>query len=371
MENTILNELKKNIGTPCVSVIMPTHPLTSEHNMDDIELKKIYSKAKDLVYAKCGKKNGGEEVLEKLKALSENLSLSSRDKGIGFFVSPNFSQLVSFPFSVREKIVVGDNFEVRDVIYLADSLITYYVLLINDKEIKLFEGSGEDLKLVKNIDFPANFIDDYEYAHTSLGSSYGYSLKSTEKDKSVVKEQRFATFIKLADQKLAKILTDNASLIIAGGAKELSTFKKVSINYNNVVGKINGNYSHENIKKIGELSFQKIREYKVSEENTTLRRLENAKAKKLAVTGIENVWRAAIEGKGMILIVEKDFAITGYLAEDKSALFLSPPNMDYEIISDAADDVMELVLDKKGKVVIVDNDKLKEFDGIALILRYW
>ena len=142
MENTILNELKKNIGTPCVSVIMPTHPLTSEHNMDDIELKKIYSKAKDLVYAKCGKKNGGEEVLEKLKALSENLSLSSKDKGIGFFVSPNFSQLVSFPFSVREKIVVGDNFEVRDVIYLADSLITYYVLLINDKELKLFEGSG-------------------------------------------------------------------------------------------------------------------------------------------------------------------------------------------------------------------------------------
>ena len=175
----------------------------------------------------------------------------------------------------------------------------------------------------------------------------------------------------MADQKLAKILTDNASLIIAGGAKELSTFKKVSINYNNVVGKINGNYSHENIQKIGELSFQKIREYKVFEENTTLRRLENAKAKKLAVTGIENVWRAAIEGKGMILIVEKDFAITGYLAEDKSALFLSPPNMDYEIISDAADDVMELVLDKKGKVVIVDNDKLKEFDGIALILRYW
>lgn len=371
MDTRILNELKKNIETPCVSVIMPTHPLASDHNLDDIELKKIFSKAKDLVYAKCGKKNGGEEVLEKLKVLSENIPLSVKGRGIGLFVSPNVSQLVSFPFSVREKVVVGNNFEVRDVIYLADSLITYYVLLINDKELKLFEGSGEELKLVKNIDFPAHFIDDYEYAHTSLGSSYGYSLKSTEKDKSVVKEQRFYTFLKLADQKLAKLLADNTPLIISGSVKELSTFKKVSINYKSVVGKINGNYNHENIHKLGELSFEKIRAHQLFEEDATLKRLENAKAKKLAVTEIENVWSAAMEGKGMILLVEKDFAVTGYITEDKSTLFLSPPDGDYEIITDAVDDVMELVLNKKGKVIIVDNNKLKDFGGIAMILRYW
>jgi predicted transcriptional regulator len=35
------------------------------------------------------------------------------------------------------------------------------------------------------------------------------------------------------------------------------------------------------------------------------------------------------------------------------------------------DDVMEVVLEKKGKVKIVENGKLSKYDGIVMILRYW
>lgn len=371
MDTTILNELKNNTGTPCVSLIMPTHAISSEHLIEDIEMKKMLNMAKDLVYAKCGKKNGGEEILKKLKELSINMNYEPNSKGIGFFVSPSISRLVSFPFDVKEKVIVGNNFEVRDMVYLAETMISYYVLLINDNEIKLFEGNGENLRMVKNKDFPAHFVDDYEYTHASIGSSYGYALKSVEKDKSIIKEKRFSMFIKQSDQKLFKYLSENTPLIISGNTKELSTFKKISTNYKNVVGKISGNYSHENIQKLGELSFSKIKEYLVKEEDSALKRFENAKAKRLAVSGIENVWEAANEGKGMILLVEKDYAIAGYIAEGSSNLLLDPPDVPYDIISDAADDVIEIVLAKKGKVIIVGNEKLKDSGGIALILRYW
>lgn len=371
MDTTILNELKNNIGTPCVSLIMPTHAISSEHLIEDIEMKKMLNMAKDLVYAKCGKKNGGEEILKKLKELSNSMNYEPKSKGVGFFVSPSISRLVSFPFSVKEKVIIGNNFEIRDMVYLAETMISYYVLLINDKEIKLFEGSGENLKIVNNKDFPAQFVDDYEYTHTSLGSSYGYSLKSVEKDKSIIKEKRFSTFIKQSDQKLSKYLSEITPLIISGNTKELSSFKKVTVNNKNVVGKINGNYSHENIQKLGELSFGKIKEYLSNEENIALKRLENALAKRLAVSGIENVWEAANEGKGLILLIEKDYAIPGYTTVDSPTLLLNPPEAPHNIISDAADDVMEIVLAKKGKVIIVENDKLKNSGGIALILRYW
>lgn len=370
MDTIVLDELKKNTATPCVSVIMPTHILSSEHILEEIEVKKMLSKAKDLVIEKCGKNNGGEEIITKLKELAENIDHTTKSKGIGLFVSPLVSHLVNFPFDVKEKVMVGNSFEVRDVVYLAETIINYYVLLINDKAIKLFEGSGENLKLIKNNDFPVDLVDDYEYAHTALGSSYGYSLKSTEKDKSIVKEQRFETFLKQTDQKLTTYLTENTPLIISGGTKELSSFKKVSAHYKNVVGKINGNYGHLDIQNLGILSFSKIKEYLASEEDMVLKRLGNASAKRLAVSGIENVWKAANEGKGMILLVEKDFAISGYISKDNNSLYLIPPDVPYESINDAADDVMETVMEKKGKIIIVENGKLKDFNGIAMILRY-
>ena len=373
MDTTILLEdLKNNTTENCVSVIIPTHKLSPDRLIDKLEVEKTLKTTKDLLLKKFGKNNGGEELIKKLEDLENSIDYVHNNLGIGFFVSDKVSRLVKFPFNVKEKIIIGNNFEIRDVIYLAETLIKYYVLLINDKEIKLFEGEGDSLKIVKNKDFPLAFVDDYEYARAALGSSFGYSLKSTEKDKSIVKEQRLTAFIKEADRRLSKYISKNEPLIISGNNKELSYFKNISINYKYVAGKLIGNYGHESIQKLGELSFDKLKEYLKGEEDKYLKRLNDAIGKKLAVTGIVNVYKASSEGKGLILLVEKDYEIGGYVTlEDESTLYLNPPRKKHKILIDAVDSVMEKVIEKNGKVMIVENGQLSQFDGIALILRYW
>ena len=367
----VLEELKNNLATPCVSVIIPSHKVSPDRAIDGLEVKKMLKKAKKLVNDMYGLENGSEEILNKLDDLAGNIDYLHNDMGLGFFVSPTISHMVKFPFTVTEKVIVGKNFEIRDMIYLAETMINYYVLSINEKEIKLFEGNGTNLKLLNDQDFPMHFFDDYEYARASLGSSYGYSLKSTEKDKSIVKEQRLTAYYKVADQKISKYLINNTPLILAGSSKDLGYFKKASINYKYVVGKINGNYINENNQKLGQFSFEKIKEFLNLEADKLLIRLDDALGKKLAVYGIVNVWKASQEGKGLILLVEKDYEIPGFITDDASEIFLHPPKKPHEIIKDAVDDVMETVIGKNGKVVIVENGKLVKFEGIALILRYW
>ena len=367
----VLEELKNNVSTPCVSVIIPSHKIAPDKAVDKLEVKKMLNKAKKLVFDSYGSKNGGEEITNKLFNLAENIDYLHNDFGLGFFVSPNISRLVKFPFHVNEKVIVGNNFQIRDMIYLAETMMNYYVLSINEKEIKFYEGNGENLKLVNDKDFPMHFVDDYEYTHASLGSSYGYSLKSTEKDKSIVREQRLSAYYKIADGKISKYLINQTPLILAGSSKDLGYFKKVSANYKCVVGKVNGNYIYENNQKIGQLTFEKIKEYLKTEQDKLIKRLEDAIGKKLAVFGIVNVWKASKEGKGLILLVEKDYEISGFVTEDDSDIFLHPPKKSHQIIEDAVDDVMETVLEKNGKVIIVENGKLSKFEGIALLLRYW
>ena len=42
----------------------------------------------------------------------------------------------------------------------------------------------------------------------------------------------------------------------------------------------------------------------------------------------------------------------------------------HNVLSDAVDDVIELILKKNGEVIFVENGKLKSFERIALINRY-
>lgn len=369
MDSAVLTKLKNNKAKPCVSVIIPKPGTSANSTVDKLEVKKALRKAKELVLTKYGDDAQGAELINRLMELSETIDYSHINEGLGFFVSPKVSCLIEFPFLVKERVIINNNFEIRDVLYLEETMINYYVLLVNEKEIKLFKGCGDTLYMIKDENFPMKLVDDYEYTHTSLGSSHGYALKSSEKDKSIVKEQRFMANIKHADQKLPAYILENIPLIISGDSKDLGYFKKVSVHNHHVAGKIAGNYVHENVQTLGRFSFEKIKEFLKSEEEKMLERLNDSIGKKLAATGIIDVWKAAKEGKGLILLVEKDFSLP-VTAGKETPSFFSAEFGELKMNDDAIDDIVETVIEKKGKVVIFENGKLDRFDGIAMILRY-
>jgi peptide subunit release factor 1 (eRF1) len=89
-----------------------------------------------------------------------------------------------------------------------------------------------------------------------------------------------------------------------------------------------------------------------------------------AVNGIQEVWKAAKEGRGLKLLVEKDYRKPGFLNNDETHLFLTPPKTIHRIVADAVDDIIEMVWEKNGQVVFTENDLLKDYQRIALITRY-
>lgn len=82
-----------------------------------------------------------------------------------------------------------------------------------------------------------------------------------------------------------------------------------------------------------------------------------------------DVWRVANEGRGSLLLVEKDYhapATTDeagwhLLPADEAA---APDGMD-----DAVDEIIETVLSKQGRVVFLENGQLETHQRIALNLR--
>jgi hypothetical protein len=214
-------------------------------------------------------------------------------------------------------------------------------------------------------------VDDYDEPKPSRGSSYSYSLKGV-KDKSLVKEERFIAFLRVIDKKLQAYLNLNlkAKLILSGVKKNSVYFEKISEHNDKVIANVEGNYDYENLKKFSDLVWEQVMNYREQENEKIFKKFVEAFNTGWTAWGIESVWKAAKEGKGLTLLVEKDFSHPGFIGKNDYKLLNYPPDSLHKIITDAVDDVIEIVLKNGGNVVFLENGKLNDYKNIGLLLRY-
>lgn len=130
----------------------------------------------------------------------------------------------------------------------------FFILTVNRKQLNLVRVKGRDATAVTP-GWPIPFQDDYEYARSTRGTSFGYSAKGFEKDKSIVKEHRFIAFLKHADQVLKKSLPKKANLVVAGTDRDRADFLKNSRCGANLIGEVKGSFSAYNHQKLIESSL--------------------------------------------------------------------------------------------------------------------
>ena len=358
-------------GNPCISIVIPTQRYTRDRMQNPELIENALLRAKQLLRNSAWATAKINQLQSKLDSVLATIDYIRLQEGLAIFISPNISKVQLLPFLVKEKVMVSSNFEIRDLFYFRQFLKPYCLLAISKNRVRLFKGSGRELQEITNNDFPKQYEEEYEYAHPSIGSSSSGGLKEFERDKSVMQETRMRGFFRLADHALDKYLKEDMLLFVAGVGEELTSFEQISHHVKNLAGKIPGNYDIDAVHPLAESAWTKIQEYVKTSHVKLLTKLQEDIGKQLVVDGIRNVWKAAKEGKGLVLLLEKDYEVMAYhdpIYDEE--IFLTPPAKPYNIILDAADDVIEIVKEKGGDIVILENGELNHFNHIALLLRY-
>lgn len=363
--------LQKAKGNICISIIVPTHRTSPDRRVDKAEVENAVDKAKQLLQFKYP----GKDVKSLLQSLDDQLKdidFIHNTEGLGLYISSDVKLLVHFPFPVKEKVMVDDNFEIRDLLYKINYDQSYYVLMLTEKEAKLFEGSWNNLSEIKGDHWPLIYEDEFVYSKPARSSSFaGHAhVKMFEKDKSELEAIRFKDFYRQLDKGLDTYLRKDTSLIILAPEKESSLFEKVSKHKQNIIHKVHGSYGYDNLKSISEIVWPAMYEHLQAERKQLLNEFKEMIGGHRGVSGIQNVWEAAKEGKALKLLVEKDYRCPGFVTGDDYNLYLRPPNAIHKILSDAVDELIETVLQKNGQVYFTDNEWLKDYGHIALITRY-
>jgi hypothetical protein len=360
-------ELKELIGHRqglCASLILPVHDIASEKNVDRLEIDHAIEKLKTL-FSQMNKPDS--EILKKIDELKEQAKQIKGENGLGIFASHDVAKLTTFPFDVKERIVVGDSFEIRDLVEKERYDRDYFVLLFGGKSTQLFRGKENNLTEISDLHFPATFDGiDYEIPDKEI---QGVNSSHDEKRDLSVTTQSAGAFYNHIDSRLNEYLNEQTPLLLAGTEKELARFEKHSRHCEKVKGKIQGSYNHSILTDLEKEAWQVMKVHIRKEERELLHRLRNI-GREFVSAGIRDVWNDVKQGRGNILLVERDLELTAYTDQTGSELQLSPTPGTKKEVPDAVDDVIEAMLQKKGNVIFVENGLLKEYGGIAMMNRY-
>jgi hypothetical protein len=371
MKNVINGEIKQLLsqkGPGCISVILPLQKLPSDGKQNLITINNTLDNILTLIAAQYQPPVSNQlatAVLEMRKAIN----LSKGIEGVGLFISPGLTKLVEFPFPVKEKVSLGNSFEIRDVVYKYSHLQDYLLLMLNNGTVHLKRGSGDTLEEISDGNFPAAFSDNYEYNSPGQANAPTIGTHMVEKDKSVMQQIRSQDFFKSIDEKLKGYLVNHTPLVVAGVSKNLGYFEKLTRHSDHIVGTLPGSYDHDNDNQLKPRVWTVIKEYRDSNQEEIIRAAREMDPGMFS-TGIQSVWTDAYLGKGLRLLVERDFTQPGFVGEGELNLALSVPEGEHRILSDAVDDIIETVLEREGDVMFVENGKLEEFGRIGLIKRF-
>lgn len=357
-ENQVIEAIKYR---PAVSVILPFDSKISLKSEMDHKLKIALEEVKRQLLSVYPDEKA-YVVINKLQKLIVGLKYDMGKKSIAIFVSPLTEKVIYLDIEVKEKLIIDESFEIRDLVYNETQALKYILLLLSAENSKLCQVSDHEFEYLKSA-FPLD-IHAYENDISERVSNFS--------DPANRKEDVLNKYLQHVDQSLTEVLKQqHLPVFILGTDRALGHLKKMTRNEKNIVEFIQGNGLEAEETKIRAIMAPHITNWRKINQAAIFVELEKALDQKKLAAGMKEVWQAAAHKNNRLLVVEKDFMYPGHLGPSADDIYQEDISLNRPFyIKDAVDEVIEKVLESGGAVEFVDNGSLDNYEHIALVEYY-
>ena len=355
-----LLKLASEKSSPSVTISFNTHRTSPENLKDAITLKNLAKEAEDRILEEMHWREA-PEVLEKLKNLSEELEVSKNIESLHIYISKDTFEFIRTTSPVtNEGVWVDDTFAIRPLIKAVNRINEYLVLYLTQKGVHLYKALDDTI--VEEI-----INDDFPFTEANYNLNHVFADYRTE----TIQQNRLKNFINQVDKAVQKVdpayesevlvvsVADNYSYLLDEADRPSIYVGNVSADFNSPTQK------HEFMESAWE--FMKNRQHQ--ERTKAIKEMQEAVGKGQVFTDLQEIYQAAIDGKGDLLIVHQDFQQPVRMIDDRT----------FELVNDATeigvvDDITSIiaweVISKKGKAIFTSQDEIKDLGKIVLKTRY-
>lgn len=251
-----LMELIKPSTSQCVSVYLPTSRTGNESTEGRILLKTLLRSVEDKLRAQG---RTWEEVAIKFGrafALVNNPDFwEYQAEGLAIFMSKDFFRMFKLPIEVPVLEVVADRFHVTPLLQLLDKDENFYVLVLCENEVRLFDATCHTFEEVHMEGLPKNMAEalwkddpkrkqlwDSESNSTQSKDRSIFSCGSTNASKMEKHKADYKDYFKLVDAALMETFKlYPAPIVLAGVSYLLPIYREVNQCAGLLRGEVHGN----------------------------------------------------------------------------------------------------------------------------------
>lgn len=257
----------------CLSIYVSHVAQNTSDNPSRIQLKNLLKEARQLLEAKKLDFRQINAILRPAKTLLDSEEFrAGGNHSLALFIQKDFFQLYHLPSEgIKSSVMLGDHFNLKPIIQLAEENPSYYVLALSHNRVQLMKGDQYYVEELQPKDFPTNMkkvlnIDEYPnetQTHSVAPASKG---KGSEKfhgqyNETQVDKDMLVEFFRRIDRYLHNMIKDVKTPLILGGVDYLlPLYRQVSTHPNLLLGEIRGNLEHNSLDFIRERAYKLVDE---------------------------------------------------------------------------------------------------------------
>jgi hypothetical protein len=264
MDRSELELLQSVHDYPSLSILMPTYRSTPEDRQNAIRLKNLVAQATESLLSSFPRQEI-DPLLKRLEALLVQVDQRRVSDGLALFVNGDVARLFYLPFVPRERFVLDASFATGELLEFLDSSPRYWVLVLDGRSSKLFEGWRDTLTPMNR-----RFLVSGRKESNTRPLPIGYGI-----EKSKHRAERDRQFVRQVDAALGQMTAaEPLPLVVVGTERYLAYFGKVSRHNHRVVATLAGNHARTPARELAKLVWPLVRSHLALPEESVRRGLE-------------------------------------------------------------------------------------------------
>ena len=349
----------------CVSIYLPTSPVTQEAQANRIELKNLAAAATEQLEGAGTDRRAVADVRAGLEDLVEDGAFwTEQARSLAVFASPARVQTFRLPNRLASTVEVADRFYVKPLLRAVTFPQAAFVLALSAGAVRLVEVTREGAPFTVNVpDLPADAASEAGKASIA-DRSPSFRLQGSEGQKT-----RLRQYARAVDQALRGVLSGlELPLILAATEPIASIFRSLNSYPHLVEPGIGGNPDRMSDVELAAAARTVLDEVYASELAAIRDRFELRSSQNRTSTDVATVARAATHGAVDTLLVDIEDKVPGELDEETGAVTFS--ESDDAVSYGVVDEIARRVLLNGGRVLAVRDADVPGGGTIAAILRY-
>lgn len=358
MNNELLEKLANSHENPSVTISLKTYRTFPDCEKDNIRLKNLCKEAEERLVNEFGKRETAG-IVEKMNRITETYDYRHSLDSLHIFLSDSVEEIVKSPWPVDvNKVHISDYFAVKPLIIMNDRVADYMILLLSKSGSKLYKANNDKIESeIENDVFP------------STDNPFSVTSKVAQSDSGKMDSMLLEYFNQI-DKEIVKVNRENGlKCLVVTTQENFTKLKKVADVPSIYIDYAPINYNDDSVHTIAKSAWEVIQNHQKSYRSEAIAEMQEAVNQGKVLTDLNEIYRAAKEGRGDLLIVYNDYLQPVKMIDEDSFDLIDDVTI-HGAIDDINSVIAKEVVSKKGRVIFTGQEEIKSLGNIALKTRF-